>query len=64
MLCDIVVLYFVKRKTYYRSKKYQVVNDPDDDDEVNKKISLINLPYAPTLCLEVLPIQVCAAYYQ
>lgn len=33
VLCDIVVLYFVKRKTYYRSKKYQVVNDPDDDDE-------------------------------
>lgn len=64
MLCDIVVLYFVKRKTYYRSKKYQVVNDPDDDDEVNKKISLINLPYAPALCLEVLPIQVCAAKYQ
>ena len=50
MLCDIVVLYIAKRKTYYRSKKYQVVNDPDDDDEVNKKISLINLPYAPTLC--------------
>lgn len=31
VLCDIVVLYVVKRKSFYRTKKYQVVNDPDDD---------------------------------
>ena len=41
VLCDIVVLYVVKRKSFYRTKKYQVVNDPDDD-EVNKIITLIN----------------------
>lgn len=33
VLCDIVILYFVKSKSYYRSKKYQVVNDPDEDGE-------------------------------
>lgn len=30
VLCDIVVLYVVKRKSYYREKKYQYVNDPDE----------------------------------
>ena len=37
MLCDIVVLYVVKRKSYYRDKKYQYVNDPDEaGSEVRK----------------------------
>ena len=36
MLCDVVVLYVVKRKSYYRAKKYQYVNDPED--EVNDQI--------------------------
>ena len=36
MLCDIVVLYVVKRKSYYRQKKYQMVQDPDEEPEVNK----------------------------
>ena len=36
MLCDVVVLYVVKRKSYYRTKKYQYVNDPED--EVNDQV--------------------------
>ena len=36
MLCDVVVLYIVKRKSYYRTKKYQYVNDPED--EVNNQV--------------------------
>ena len=36
MLCDVVVLYVVKRKSYYRAKKYQYVNDPED--EVNDQV--------------------------
>ena len=36
MLCDVVVLYIVKRKSYYRAKKYQYVNDPED--EVNDQV--------------------------
>ena len=36
MLCDVVVLYIVKRKSYYRAKKYQYVNDPED--EVNDHV--------------------------
>lgn len=36
MLCDVVVLYVVKRKSYYREKKYQYVNDPED--EVNDQV--------------------------
>ncbi|KAL9981786.1 hypothetical protein ACROYT_G010533 [Oculina patagonica] len=31
VLCDVVVLYVVKRKSYYRQKKYQYVNDPDEE---------------------------------
>jgi len=36
VLCDVVVLYVVKRKSYYRTKKYQYVNDPED--EVNDQV--------------------------
>ena len=38
MLCDVVVLYIVKRKSYYRTKKYQYVNDPDEEvsDQASK----------------------------
>ena len=36
MLCDVVVLYIVKRKSYYRAQKYQYVNDPED--EVNDQV--------------------------
>ena len=36
MLCDVVVLYVVKRKSYYRAQKYQYVNDPED--EVNDQV--------------------------
>jgi len=31
VLCDVVVLYIVKRKSYYRTKKYQYVNDPEEE---------------------------------
>lgn len=39
MLCDIVVLYVVKRKSYYREKKYQYVNDPDESGSEVRKLS-------------------------
>ena len=39
MLCDIVVLYVVKRKSYYREKKYQYVNDPDETGAEVRKLS-------------------------
>ena len=39
MLCDIVVLYVVKRKSYYREKKYQYVNDPDETGSEVRKLS-------------------------
>ena len=43
MLCDVVVLYIVKRKSYYRTKKYQYVNDPDEEvsDQVSKICEII-----------------------
>ena len=28
-MCDICVLYFLKKKYFYRNKKYQYVDDPD-----------------------------------
>jgi len=40
VLCDVVVLYIVKRKSYYRTKKYQYVNDPED--EVSDQVSEIH----------------------
>ena len=39
VLCDIVVLYVVKRKSYYREKKYQYVNDPDESGSEVRKLS-------------------------
>lgn len=39
MLCDIVVLYVVKRKSYYREKKYQYVNDPEESGSEVRKLS-------------------------
>ena len=39
MLCDIVVLYLVKRKSYYREKKYQYVDDPDETGAEVRKLS-------------------------
>ncbi|XP_068749679.1 P2X purinoceptor 4-like [Montipora capricornis] len=33
VLCDIVVLYVVKGKTYYRTQKYQYVQDPNFEPE-------------------------------
>ena len=39
MLCDVVVLYVVKRKSYYREKKYQYVNDPDESGSEVRKLS-------------------------
>ncbi|XP_074635329.1 P2X purinoceptor 4-like [Acropora palmata] len=33
VFCDIVVLYVVKGKTYYRTQKYQYVHDPDHPTE-------------------------------
>lgn len=31
VLCDICVLYLLKKKYFYKSKKYQYVDDPDND---------------------------------
>ena len=39
MCCDIVVLYVVKRKSYYREKKYQYVNDPDETGSEVRKLN-------------------------
>lgn len=36
MLCDAIVLYVLKRKLYYRAKKYLYVSDPDE--EVNDQV--------------------------
>ncbi|XP_015762405.1 PREDICTED: P2X purinoceptor 4-like [Acropora digitifera] len=36
VFCDIVVLYVVKGKTYYRTQKYQYVHDPDHPTEVSQ----------------------------
>lgn len=33
VLCDVVVLYVVKKKSYYRAQKYQYVNDPEEESE-------------------------------
>jgi len=34
VLCDIVVLYVLRKKDFYRTKKYQVVNE-DTEEQVN-----------------------------
>ena len=34
IICDVLVLYVVKGRNYYRENKYQNVNDPGHDYEV------------------------------
>ena len=34
MLCDVVVLYVVRKKTFYREKKYQIVDDPESEEVI------------------------------
>ena len=31
MLCDVVVLYVLQKRYFYREKKYLLVNDSEDD---------------------------------
>ena len=34
MLCDIIVLYVLQKKSFYWKKKYLIVNEPNGDGEV------------------------------
>ena len=37
MLCDFFVVRVVRQRSYYKQKKYQVVHEPDKEDEVKDK---------------------------
>ena len=37
MLCDFFVVRVVRQRSYYKLKKYQVVHEPDNEDEVKDK---------------------------
>lgn len=34
IVCDVLVLYVVRARNYYRESKYQNVNDPQNDYEI------------------------------
>ena len=44
-MCDICVLYLLKKKYFYRNKKYQYVDDPDasgSEDEASFPVGFFN----------------------